>query len=257
MHPTLLTELLATPIAGELPADVLTRLPEWCVYVETPGLVLWGSVACGGYWAHLEHDANTGRRELRILLDLGAKLAAAVVHLTGSLADGIRAGLVEARVQALRAGRPEDAPPLDAAAGVLAELEGLVSVLLYLCADDAEIDDQREPPPKVVHGAKRPIMPAAKAPVVHDTGVRLGSALDVAKARAQEASEGGGAAVRPHVRAAHWHGYWTGPRDGARVLRVRWLSPILVGFEGAPVTANADAVSEHREKTAERKGEDS
>lgn len=29
--------LLDTPITGDIPTEVLKRLPEWCVYVETPG----------------------------------------------------------------------------------------------------------------------------------------------------------------------------------------------------------------------------
>jgi hypothetical protein len=29
--------LLETPVTGDIPTDVLKRLPEWCVYVETPG----------------------------------------------------------------------------------------------------------------------------------------------------------------------------------------------------------------------------
>ena len=27
-----------TPVEGDIPCEVLHRLPEWCVYVETPGM---------------------------------------------------------------------------------------------------------------------------------------------------------------------------------------------------------------------------
>lgn len=36
--PTLYGELVATPVTGPIPTDILKRLPEWAVYVETPGL---------------------------------------------------------------------------------------------------------------------------------------------------------------------------------------------------------------------------
>jgi hypothetical protein len=35
----------------------------------------------------------------------------------------------------------------------------------------------------------------------------------------------------PHIRRAHWHNYWTGPRSDrhARTIELHWLSPMLVG----------------------------
>lgn len=234
VHPTLLAELLATPISGDVPVDVLQRLPEWCVYVETTSHTLWG-LPMHGFWAYLEYDSETARRELRLVVDIGEdRLGQIVIHLGGSLLHGLTQAVSEARIRALRSGHPHLAPSLGSAPELAANgVAGIVSVLLYLCADDAEIDDRREPPPKVVRGAKRPIMPAAKAPVLHPTGVRLGSALDAARARAEHA-DGTGSAMAPHVRRAHWHTYWTGPREGERRASVRWLSPILVGFADAP-----------------------
>lgn len=244
VHSTLLAELLDTPVAGDIPADVLTRLPEWCVYIETPGQELWG-IPLHGYWAYLEHDLEAARAELRLVLDLeGERLGQIVVHLVGTLEQGLTAALREARVQALRGGHADQAPPLAAAADVVPVLEGLVSVLLYLCADDAEIGARRPLPERVVRGRKRPIMPAPQSPTVHETGVRLGAALDFARDRASAGEQGAASErrVAPHVRRAHWHTYWTGPRDGERRATVRWLSPILVGLDGAPESATVRAV---------------
>src|SRR6266511_1844775 len=39
-HPAVRAAIEATPLDGELPTDVLHRLPEWCVYLRTPGLQL-------------------------------------------------------------------------------------------------------------------------------------------------------------------------------------------------------------------------
>jgi hypothetical protein len=83
-------------------------------------------------------------------------------------------------------------------------------------------------------------MPAAKAIVIHATGVRL--ALDAARGLWRAEGMAGGSGVAPHVRRAHWHVYWTGPRDGERVAKVRWLSPILVGFDGIPEAATVRPV---------------
>ncbi len=35
----------------------------------------------------------------------------------------------------------------------------------------------------------------------------------------------------PHLRKAHWHHYWTGPKSDPdqRKLVVRWIHPVFVG----------------------------
>ena len=35
--PAVAEAVAATPLEGELPTDLLYPLPEWCVYIETPG----------------------------------------------------------------------------------------------------------------------------------------------------------------------------------------------------------------------------
>jgi hypothetical protein len=41
------------------------------------------------------------------------------------------------------------------------------------------------------------------------------------------------ASPRPHYRRAHWHHFWTGPRNvpGERKLILKWLPPIPVGIQ--------------------------
>lgn len=40
------------------------------------------------------------------------------------------------------------------------------------------------------------------------------------------------AGPRPHVRRAHWHGFWSGPRksEKQRTFSVQWLPPIAVAM---------------------------
>ena len=111
----------------------------------------------------------------------------------------------------------------------------LLSVLLYLCSDEAEIGEPPQArPPRVVQGKKRPIAPAAKKTTVHAAGYRIGAKIRMARERqASSHSEptGNTRAVTPHVRRAHWHTFWSGPRDGERRPNVKWLSPMLIGFD--------------------------
>jgi hypothetical protein len=63
-------------------------------------------------------------------------------------------------------------------------------------------------------------------------GYRLGAAIRAAQASPQHSESGGThARPRPHIRRAHWHGYWTGPRAKPakeRKFVLRWLAPIPV-----------------------------
>src|SRR5690606_26189287 len=55
-------------VSGELPIELLYCLPEWCVYIETPGKN-FGPHRMNGFFAHLEYGAYFGHGELRLLID--------------------------------------------------------------------------------------------------------------------------------------------------------------------------------------------
>jgi len=63
---------------------------------------------------------------------------------------------------------------------------------------------------------------------VTEVGFRIGSSLRE-YGRSVSRGDGSGATVRPHVRRAHWHRFWTGPMGGDRKLVTKWLHPCLVG----------------------------
>ena len=67
--PTTFDALWETPVTGDIPTEVLFHLPEWCVYIPTPDRS-WRGDTLHGFFAHLEHDANDRRTELRFVLDL-------------------------------------------------------------------------------------------------------------------------------------------------------------------------------------------
>ncbi|MBU4611354.1 hypothetical protein IMZ29_12695 [Achromobacter sp. GG226] len=75
----------------DVPCSALHHLPQWCVYVETPGGT-WQGATVAGFWAHLECDANDGGVELRLLLDGEKGLQALAVPLSdGPLQDALDA----------------------------------------------------------------------------------------------------------------------------------------------------------------------
>lgn len=224
--PLVFEAITHTPVTGDLPHEVLFRLPEWCVYVETPGL-RYGDDPLHAFFAHLDFALNTGEAQLRLLLDADLTLAPLALPLgSWPLAESIARALAATEGAAAQAG--------PAAAGVLAVVEPLVSLLLYLCSQAAEIGcDARRPgnptPKKTRRGLR--IFQADK-PTAWDVGVRLGAALRQAQqaGRAEEPGDGSWPGPRPHIRRAHWHGFWNGPKKGERRFVLHWLPPIAINI---------------------------
>jgi len=230
---TLFSALIDTSINGDLPSDVLHRLPEWCVYVETPGLE-WVNSPLYGFFAHLEWDVKTGREELRLLLDSENALTPIPVHIgQWPLSEAISRALDISRLNAASLFIPN----FEDSKSCISDTVGpLVSLLLYLCADDAEIGDgakrPSKPSPKRTKQGLR-LFPAEKT-VQWDVGVRIGAALRHSYQNIETHQNNGidgTERIRPraHIRRAHWHTFLSG--IGRSDRKLKWLPPIPVNVE--------------------------
>ena len=130
----------AVPAVGEM-----ARLPEWCVYIagadpEWPG---------AGLWVHLESDDNTGRPELRLLLDPGGGLGDVTPvpvyldrpTLTEALADFRATALATPGTPGgPRTGQDVRHAALDAAAAQMADrIDAYIGLVAYLLRPEADI----------------------------------------------------------------------------------------------------------------------
>lgn len=228
--------LRETSIAGDLPFDALYRLPEWCVYIETPDM-MWEDRTLHGMWVHLEWSEH-GADELRLLLDVAQDVdnpldaehglvPIPVILGAGGLAAGLDRVIKSSKRQAalqgvLFQGTHFAAPAL---AGLVAPL---LSLVLYLCAANADIVDSTNRSSTAPAGDD-PLLRSNGA-TIWEVGTRIGAALGDAHQTAQE----GGATtslahqVRPYLRRAHWHTYLVGA--GRRERRLKWSPPIQVNI---------------------------
>ncbi|MBF0311498.1 MAG: hypothetical protein HQL56_18445 [Magnetococcales bacterium] len=234
--PEVYAALVATPMdpTKPIPAEVLYRLPEWGMYLETPGLA-WTSTILRGCWIHLEYDANNGRHELRLLLDcIDDRLVQVPIHLgSGSVLEAIDRMTQEAQRIAAGLGVVADCSPQTNSA-MAQSAAPLLSLILYLCSSEPEIEDR-------LHPGSRPGRPAPKRTRqgyrlfeadkirVWDVGLQTGRLIREAKAVTQSHDDTARASPRPHMRVAHWHGVWSGPMSGPRKFAYRWYPPIIVG----------------------------
>jgi len=245
--PDIYEAVINTPITGDLPHDVLFNLPEWCVYIETPGFTVAGK-QLAGFFAYLEYDEKEHHDELRLVVDYNKEipsLHSVPIHLgQWPLAEALAKTAQEAARNADELGLDYILPEEDQ---VLADYSPLVSLVLYLCSVNGEIgsDGQRPARPSVKKTKKGPRLFPPMQPKTWDVGVRMGAALRRAAAAASETAVASDElrpgkqrnSPRPHFRRAHWQGYWTGPRTSEQKYIVKWIQPLLIGsHDEIPVT---------------------
>lgn len=204
---TIYDELCKTEFKGEIPVDVLYRIPEWGVYIKTPNLSysgkklygIWVSVLefhSGSYLCIIQHLENDNIFPMMLQLCKGERIED--LEMSGSLYDE--------KIYRI-----------------------LLSLILYICTDEPEIEHkgvrftQFSRPQKKIKG-RLTYFPAKKV-TKYTVGSETGRLIREANTSNGNAT---GTEKSPHIRKAHWHGYWTGPRKGEQQFSYKWLPPIPV-----------------------------
>lgn len=237
--PALAGALTDTALSDALPSSVFYRLPEYCVFIEFPDGDFMGD-PIDGFWAHLEWDVIYKRPELRLLLLADDGLYPVILHLGDwSVLTALRKAVEQ--VAAINKRDPEkiDQKLIES---IAEQITPLVSMVLYLCSGQPEVDPARQPlerqlPPREKINQK-PALHLAPRSIRFEVGARIGRQIRESGASADIPS---GRKVRAHLRRAHWHGYWYGPRKGDRQFGYRWLHPILVGGDPEPTATKKPA----------------
>ncbi len=236
--PDLVRELTDTDLSGDLPCDVLKRLPNFSLYIAQPFSTKLGN-ACG-FWVHLEYDVNTQREELRFLVLTEEHLAPVILHLGNwNLAEAVaRAGETGWNQSEIEGVMPRVKNEMSKREWIQTlrdtwhePLKIMLPLVLYLCSDEPDVIGRVpgktpvRPRPKTLKGRFRMFPP--DTPTVFEVGSNIGPQLRAAREAVSRA--GTGTHKRPHIRRGHWHGYWYGARNTAQSFKYRWLSPIFVG----------------------------
>ncbi len=234
IDPDVYAAVVDTPLNGDVPADALLRMPEWCVYIETPGMTWLAGEPVYGFWAHLDRESD-GTPVVYFLQDSEEDgrpyLRSLFVELRGSIEDDLTRSL--SRLEESRQGDVREH-----FGDIASAHRRMISLLLYLCVGP-DIAGKHGAPGNPTptrtrrHGWR---MYPADGPRVWDVGLRMGAALRQAY-NESESSDGRRSGPRPHVRVAHWHTFVSGARkrpDGTdipaaeRRREVRWMPPIPV-----------------------------
>lgn len=236
---TVYEEVRNTPFEGSIPATVLCHLPEWCVYIETPDFV-FNDELVQGYWLYIDWEAGMNTGCLCIVLDMQSTPVVTLELTEEPLEQQIE-----------RVSRPLVAKfgyanqTIDEfSVRLISLLRPVLSLAVYLCAQNAEIGDGTRrpinPTPKRVKGGESRFFPPNEV-TTWGVGVRLGAAIRRATQYSSTAEGEANArnAPRGHIRRAHWHGFRLGPTktvDGQaictadRKFKVRWQPPLAINL---------------------------
>lgn len=247
-HPALYEALIETDLDGEIPSSLLLRMPGYAVYIETPASENM-PYPIEGFFAYLSRMGKQDELQIVALLKQDeqshdkdpAPLRDVILYSlplgNHPVSDLLRLHFERGEAEASETGTPKrkySEIADDTKLIIEHVVSSILSLLLYLCSEQPEIDNWTPPEPKAkFFGTKRRLL-AAKEAMSWDVGLRIGAALDLsAKQDRESANEGGsGITVRPHIRRAHWHSFWVGKR-GAQTLSLRWLPPIAVNTDGS------------------------
>ena len=251
---TVIDSLWRTPVTGSLPVELLRQMPEWCCYVpfipardRLEGVFITLDI--------LDYFSDAPEEALVLVLDFGDHLVPVNILLSagGTLAEAIARSkrYTDETAYIVRSlhGQSGNLDPFGIEIGreihrscVETFAEPLVATALYLCSTTSEFrssDGGEEQPayPTPVRTRKTGLrLFPPDAPRFWEVSYRLGAALRGAEVEQSvgdaDASGGGRARPRPHIRRAHWHSYRTGPRERPEEQRlvVRWLPPLPVAF---------------------------
>lgn len=240
----------------KLPIDALMCMPYPAIYIDMPE-----DDKYQGMFVFFEQDYPDGGLELRISAlgntNPGDKMMISdyFVHLKegAMLSDSIDEGLRLMRRNAAEIGadtaivRGANMPLNERTLREIAEanyseIKRLIQLVLYICADNAEIAEN-----PVQKAITRKPPPGTKPKDVYreirswDVGIKFAKAIKEASGSASgsHTREGGERqSPRPHTRRGHWHHYWTGAK-GDRKLILKWTAPTFVGArEDAIATIN-------------------
>ena len=237
--------IINQPFDGDMPAQAFYHMPEWAVYIETPGMQFTDE-EIEGFIAHIDYHINNLNPEeqfpcLMFYMFIKNKSAPYVQLLplkeNSTLKECVDElcnilGRQETHMSEM-SGEEYDLDIGNAVREIVVNyFKSILNLLLYLCSEEPDIV-QRESP--IIHTHKREKGNIPKEPRVWDVGVRISHVLKKYKVEenAEEQNDGNetGTTVRPHIRRAHWHSYWVGPREEVYPIRkiiIKWLPPIPV-----------------------------
>ena len=229
--------LTKTPVTGKLPVEIIRRIPAWALYFETRNLVVEGG-SYDGFFAGL--DQSNDRAQLILRLHFVAMEKMRILSFILPLGDwSVEEAVARTNEQQRSAMKRLNMEMTGEYTRVADQgLHAALNLLLYVCSyglDENRAYDFgsgiRYPQPVRIKRDNWRLFPPPK-PVIHKLGNEIGE--EARKYNERTCAPRPHGSPRPHIRRAHWHGYWRGPLNDQdnRKFSLKWLPPFMVGNPG-------------------------
>lgn len=205
--------IIDTEQNDKIPKDVLLRLPEWCVYIESPNLTLYEK-EIKGFFVYV-----FGNEKPEYLLIVGDYGNTCEICTLSFAKDNVSDMLYEVLQ------KYKDTEKFNI---LVSELNKIISLIIFICTQPQEINGNPTNPiaKKTKLGYRVEVNHSER---VWSVGQRIGTAIRLSEQQRKDHIVDHDItrnAPRPHIRRAHWHGYWTG--KGRIDYKVNWIAPSLV-----------------------------
>ena len=229
--------LTKTPVTGKLPVEIIRRIPAWALYFETRNLVVEGG-SYDGFFAGL--DQSNDRAQLILRLHFVAMEKMRILSFILPLGDWSVEEAVSRTNEQQRSAMKRLNMEMTGEYTRVADqgLHAALNLLLYVCSYGLDEDRAYEfgsgiryPQPVRIKRGNWRLFPPPK-PVIHKLGNEIGE--EARKYNERTCAPRPHGSPRPHIRRAHWHGYWRGPLNDQdnRKFSLKWLPPFMVGNPG-------------------------
>ena len=231
------TMLTKTPVTGRLPVEIIGRIPAWALYFEARNLEVEGR-HYDGFFAGL--DQSNDREQLILRLHFVALQNMAILPFMLPVGDwSVEEAVVRTNEQQRNAMKRLNMEMTGEYTRVADQgLHAALNLLLYVCSYGLDENRAYEfgpgiryPQPVRIKRGNWRLFPPPK-PVIHKLGNEIGE--EARKYNERTCAPRPHGSPRPHIRRAHWHGYWRGPLNDQdnRKFSLKWLPPFMVGNPG-------------------------
>lgn len=221
--------LINSEFKGNIPTDKISKLPEWSIYVDCTNLRLSSfGLNVVGFWASINYLELDKEKVLHftplyettfgsdfstcIRLDAGQDLS--IEADTALIQSHFKQQPSKENIEALNTFKKQ-----------------VLQIILFICQDEPDIFENGtevnefdfRPTPQRIKGGIR--LFEAKKVRYFDVGVKTGRAIK----EAFNSYQLSGKTQAPHIRRAHWHGYWKGSKMMEnQEFFYKWIPPVLV-----------------------------
>lgn len=218
--------LITTPFKGRLPVSILERVPAWCVYIESPEILVINKM-WKGFFLSLEVFQKPELKLLRLLFLAEDMMT---YHYVIPLKDWDLCSATGAVNRLII--KKYGVPGIDRRQKVERGIFQAVNLLMRMCASGfvSQKHQSFNMTNKAHSGTDKKDWRffAADRPHIHVIGADHGS--QTIKGRSGYPCNRN--APKPHMRRAHFHAYWSGSiKEGTRKLNLRWLPPIPIAMK--------------------------